>query len=474
MRIVRAPCSRQGAVTAGCTACARAVDIEHRARQDAARRRGKKRRRRRPPRADAKAQRVEQLRRTLAMRDVAASAQKELREERAASYSTDKVQRAVREFLPHALAWSRPGERVAHAGSRERLRLQRRLAALQRQMLAPSTWVKYAYAWVRARTWLYEQLREAGEPQTIQAISNDPRLVALFLVHLYDTKQSEAAICTAIAAINFCLRLHGFGSISDIADVITVRRAAALLLKKAPRPKVPLLADEMRTLMAAACEKGRSLEQRVAAAAAGLMFDLCLRYSDMARIRVKDVYVVKGGLMVAVAWRKNRQHCRPLWLPLNRTTKQGTHALLLQTLRERGFTVPDVGKITSPRGETTSAKLWPFMQRTSARGKRPYTFKLREVTRSSPEIDGKVVDNYTPFVRLFKQMIADDLDYGPELRAMFNTHSERKGADLHRFLNGMSQEVRMELGDWKTPGVEASYRACNYRRRMQMAAGFQL
>ena len=114
------------------------------------------------------------------------------------------------------------------------------------------------------------------------------------------------------------------------------------------------------------------------------------------------------------------------------------------------------------------------MKLTSARDQRPRTFKMYEVVRSSPVVDGKAVNNYKPFVCMFKQMVAQGLGYEQKPRGVFNTHSERKGADLHRFLQGMPKEVRMELGDWKTPSVEASYRACNYRRRMQMAAGFQL
>ena len=58
--------------------------------------------------------------------------------------------------------------------------------------------------------------------------------------------------------------------------------------------------------------------------------------------------------------------------------------------------------------------------------------------------------------------------------AEYGLQSMRSGGDTWLYEKGASQAVRMAVGDWKTPGVEASYRACNYRRRMQMAAGFQL
>lgn len=71
-------------------------------------------------------------------------------------------------------------------------------------------------------------------------------------------------------------------------------------------------------------------------------------------------------------------------------------------------------------------------------------------------------------------MVGDVMSYDADLKSMFAAHSARRGADFHRFINGMPLEMRMELGDWSSPSVEAAYRACDYRRMMEAAAGFQL
>ena len=51
--------------------------------------------------------------------------------------------------------------------------------------------------------------------------------------------------------------------------------------------------------------------------------------------------------------------------------------------------------------------------------------------------------------------------------------TDRRGANLPRFINNMPLDMRMALGGWRCLTVEAGYRACNARRRMQAVVGFQ-
>ena len=82
------------------------------------------------------------------------------------------------------------------------------------------------------------------------------------------------------------------------------------------------------------------LAKRVVALAAALMFDLCIRYDELARLKTDALFFVPNGVLVLVGIRKNKQAGTQCFLPISDTGPTGTVALLRSVLRQR-WVVPE-------------------------------------------------------------------------------------------------------------------------------------
>lgn len=416
----------------------------------------------------ARAARLQRISQTQDLQRAREMSQQDARNQRERAYQSAQVQRAYMDMAGHG------GDNIPPEFSKSSTLTTFLSDARLHQLkaLAPSTWLKYAQAWRKVRQWCFCRLAEIGRARTNKQLSEAPMVFMAYLSYLLASGAHEAAVALAIAATAKVMGLHGLPNITDFHGVSDLRKAAAREHAVAKTHKEGILDWEIRNMIEESRGPKATLVQRIAAACCGLMFDLCLRFSDMARLNVASIYMIRGGAMVSVAWRKNRQNCDPIWLPLNDTGKHGTLRILTDVLRERGFTVPTEGVVTTRTGTRATQLLWPHVKYDKAAG----TYDVYE--EEGVAISGAPANNrsgqYRTFLDLFRDGMKRTHGYHPRVLHCFATHSMRRGGDLHRFMKGMPADLRMELGDWKTPAVEAAYRACDFRRRMMAAEGAQI
>ena len=339
---------------------------------------------------------------------------------------------------------------------------------------APSTWLKLGYSFNRAMKWIAREMKLAGLKPTIGVLANHVHFVVAYLVELFNQRRSSGVINSAVAAINAAFTLRGYPTISENQEIAHVRTLAKRRNDRPSQPKEPMRPYQIRAIMRRARNMGRAgLAKRVVALAAALMFDLCIRYDELARLKTDALFFVPNGVLVLVGIRKNKQAGTQCFLPISDTGPTGTVALLRSVLLERGFSVPRVGRIQSERGK--ARMLWPMLAPGAARGS---TLVLEtSVPRLTGPNASAGVNGRAEFVRLLREdlrAVFGPCGFDKSLVKSFAAHSLRRGANLHRFINNMPLDMRMELGGWRCLTVEAGYRACNARRRMQAVVGFQI
>ena len=183
----------------------------------------------------------------------------------------------------------------------------------------------------------------------------------------------------------------------------------------------------------------------------------------MANTRVDKILWLRGGCLIPTAMRKTRQEAHAAWFPLaDKGTPTCTYRRLRNMLRERGYTVPIEGCIQAkgPR------YLWPKLK------KQEGTFAVIEVNKPCVRDSGS--DGYNNFRLGLKRAVKEVLRYPADIVEMFSTHSLRRGGDTARLLDGMPQDIRMILGDWRCPEVECGYAALSHAQKLAVAGRAQM
>ena len=345
--------------------------------------------------------------------------------------------------------------------------------------LAPSTWLNHAHYFQKALDWILPRMIQASLEPSVSSMQRNPHFVHAYIQSRVNEGASSAVVQNINAAINKAFSLRSYPPLRRAQAIATARTNAKRFNDKPTAAKEPIKAYQLRAVMNHWGSPDAPLCRQVVALAAALCFDLALRYDDMARISMTDINFGPNGAMICIGLRKSKQHAEAQWLPLIDNGPTGTLALLRRVLDARGFPTPSQGTVTIADPDHPKM-VWPILMPTSTGG-------LGVVETTHPRVGGPVpppargqkkpMNGRRQFTDCLRQALTAALGgmgFSKTQVKAFAAHSLRRGANLHRFIKGMPQELRMELAGWKTPSVEASYRICNFARRMQAVNDFQL
>ena len=354
---------------------------------------------------------------------------------------------------------------------------------------ADLTWVRYAPAWRRARVFLRRLMALDGKPWCVATLLEDPRYVTACSVWCYENTTSVSAIDTMTGAVRMAMRVNSIPVREDFLTAV-VRSVARRQRGKPVRKKTALTAREASLFLRKWGCKGAPLWKLMIAAAVGVGFSALLRFSDLAVVRIDAIYFMSGtargavpatesrtmgaprrpsplnagdgsvrGCAIFLPRRKNSQHGAGSWLPLADTGgEHSAYAVLLRLLARLGHGVPS--------GVDTRLDI------------RRYLFRdvglMTGHTHAGFRIEGVRGDGQFPMTRTayghylsrFRRGLEELCGYTKAQAKSFGLQSLRSGGDTHLFHNGVSKDVRMVVGEWATPSVEAGYVQARIRSKL--------
>ena len=346
------------------------------------------------------------------------------------------------------------------------------LDSMSRFEVAASTWDKYTTEWKRAWKWCCRQITGKQHP-TVRDLYVRPAVLYAYLTMVCTTSEGTGPLGRALNAITLAFRLHGLPSRRGDAQIQRLLKANKRINGVVKRKKAAISVQEVEEILRKWGTANNPLWKRCVAVAIGLMFRLMLRYNDLAQVMVGSVLFYGHGALVGIATRKNNQSSQPYWLPLTDTSSSvSVFKLLRQVLLARGFILPGRDGETIPL--TEARYFWPLIRAERSVCKRGQTKRKTVRETRWPLIEGMqgqgVHNGYITFSRLFKRAVKECLGYPDAVVAEYASHSMRRGGDTYLANSGLSKEIRMVLGCWKTPEVESGYRALSAAQRLALTA----
>ena len=335
--------------------------------------------------------------------------------------------------------------------SEEATRWAERMHEMKVQWLAPSTWESYAPIWRKLWRWCRPKLK-ARRAATVHGLHHHSDIFYSYFAMLYDSKPKKSTIPAALKVANFAFKLHGLASKAAEPSSKLMKLANGRTRSAPVKKKVPIQPQEIAIIASKWGAPTAARWQRNVVLAITLMFDLALRYNDLAQLRVDMLRFHGGVCKVGMAMAKNNQTAEASWLHVCDTGMPGcTFRRLRRELTDRGFAVPEHGKVQM----AWPLYVWPYLQRTEE------SFEVLETLQ--PRLKGLsavgTAAGYEQFRGLFKRALQECLGY-TDVDGMldaFSSHSMRRGANHHRMESGMPKEKRMRNGRWNSASAEAGY-----------------
>ena len=329
--------------------------------------------------------------------------------------------------------------------------------------MAPGVWRSYGRLWRRIWDACQPKLLQRQLAPTVQNLHAHSDILFGFVAGMFsDESVGEHTLSRSLTVANKAFELHNLPRLDRHPDAIALRGAAARFKSKPVVKKTAIAPQEVACIVGQWGAASAPAWRRTVALCCALMFDCVLRYDDMASLRVGCILWMPGGCLLGLTLTKTNQKAAPQWLPLaDAGTETCTYARLRRELRLRGFVVPrrsETGFIKTAR----PTYVWPSMR--SCGGGRWSTVETHR------PLKGEDSAGYRHFRDMFKGAMRECCRYPEDVLALFSTHSMRRGGNTFNFEKGLSKEVRMQLGRWKTPSVEAGYLALSTAYLLQCSA----
>ena len=344
--------------------------------------------------------------------------------------------------------------------------IQRGRAELVPLHRADLTWQKYAPAWKRASGFLRAAVEADGLEFTAATLRADRRYVTAAALWCFYTTTAATSVETMVGAIRMAMRVNDIPVEDDFMTSVTrsvARRQRAMPVRK----RVNFTFTEVRKIARKWGQKSATTARLMIACAIVIGFTLLLRYSDLTVVSIDGLFFTPEGIAVYIPRRKNRQAAGGSWLPLADTGREfGAVAILKRLLARLGHAVPDgfVGQMPTRR--------YLFRDIVPAGG-----YKFASVRRDMVSGDGRhpiARRAYSHYLTRIRESLRACCGYSKTEAMEFGTQSLRSGGDTHLFNNGVPQDVRMVLGQWKTPSVEEGYVRSMMSQRFELMAAIGL
>jgi hypothetical protein len=295
-----------------------------------------------------------------------------------------------------------------------------------------------------------------------------------YLTFLHGLASSKkTTVMHALKVANFAFKLHGLGSKAGKPEMELLRLVNKRKRATKPRKKTAIDPREVAAMMARWGNSGAPQWQRTVMLGVALMFDLTLRYNDLAQLRIDKLEFRAGRCLVGTAMAKSNQDAVPEWLVLaDKGTASCTFRRLVAELKQRGFVVPAQGFIRLKK----PLYVWPNLVRVRRAAAGPASYRLQETDR--PRLPGVLAagaaGGYEQFRRLFKAALQECLGYHDGVLGSFSSHSMRRGSNTFKFLLHVPKRQRMATGRWSSEQSEEGYCDPPDAVRASMAAASQL
>ena len=331
---------------------------------------------------------------------------------------------------------------------------------------ADLTWAKYAGPWKRAQVFLRSAVEADGRIYCAATLRADSRYVTAAALWCFYTTTAATSVETMVGAIRMAMRVNNIPIEDDF--MTSVVRSVARRQRAVPvRKRVNITFDEVTKIAKRYGSESASMAHLMIACAIVIGFTLLLRYSDLTVITIDVLYFSPEGVAVFIPRRKNRQEGGGSWLPLADTKRgHGAVAILRRLLAQMGHTVPDgfVGQIR--------VKRFLFRDIVPRGG-----YKFASVRHDEVTGDGRhpiARRAYGHYLTRFREALRVCCGYSRTEAMEFGTQSLRSGGDTHLFNNNIPQDIRMVIGQWRTPSVEEGYVRSMMSSRFEMMAAIGL
>ena len=324
---------------------------------------------------------------------------------------------------------------------------------------AAGTWRRYHSAWKnKAKPWLMAMVEASGFAWHVQTLRDDPRFFAAAARWVYETNASITGVESAVLAMRMAMRVSGI-PIKDDFVIGIIREVTRRERTKAKRKKAGVTFEMVVAFNVKWGDARAPLWQRSVAVMAGIGFVALGRFSDTVLVHTQFIYWCPEGCILVIMRRKTNQYCVPTFWPVAETglrDAKGRPVSLVSRLRRLVFDLT---------GAAPPTEGWPdagvgrhgFLLRDirPASGSRFPAHIRYHLSRSCERPLGR--RGYRHYLTRFRGGLRACCGMTEAQAKEYGLQSMRSGGDTWLFSKGASQAVRMAIGDWKTPEVEAGY-----------------
>ena len=331
---------------------------------------------------------------------------------------------------------------------------------------ADLTWAKYAPSWKRARAFIRAAVEADGRVFCAATLRSDQRYVTAAALWCFYTTTAATSVETMVGAIRMAMRVNSIPIADDFMTSVVrsvCRRQRALPVRK----RVNITFDEVSKIAKKWGGDNAPTPHLMIAAAMVVGFTLLLRYSDLTVISIDGLFFAPEGIAVYIPCRKNRQAAGGSWLPLADTKRNhGAVAIVKRLLARLGIFVPD-----GFRGQL-NVRAFLFRDIVPTSGHKFASVRHDRVVGEGRFPLGRKA--YGHYLTRFREAIRCCCGYTRTQAMEFGTQSLRSGGNTHLFNNKVPQDIRMVLGQWRTPSVEEGYVRSMLSSRFEMMAAIGL
>ena len=334
---------------------------------------------------------------------------------------------------------------------------------LEAKDMADGTTLQYAAKWKEIKSWLRDAAHENGRPFTVD-ILKDPRfLSAAALDWYFDVEPTPAMVKKFFGALKKALQINGVPD-TELRAFTLVRRAAKKQRSRARRKSEPFAADDIARLLAHAKwgAKSAAMPARMITMCMGLSFALMLRWDDCAYIHLHGILFTAKGLLIAITKRKQRQSGVHFYVPLPDTGPRS----LAQALR--AFIADLTGETPPLDGWMSSAATDKYLFRDIGHVGAPSHYgKRRDVFKSDGRFRMWASDAYRT---RYREAMRHGLGLTQYAAGRFGLQSGRSGGCTHFANLGLSEDIRMWLGQWTSVRTQRGYMRTRIDQRFELVA----
>ena len=323
---------------------------------------------------------------------------------------------------------------------------------------AAGTWRRYHGAWMRVRPWLERMVKASGLEWHVSTLRDDPRFFTAAARWVYERSPAITAVESAVLAMRMAMRVSGIPVGDDFVTGI-IREVTRRERKKSVRKKQGVTFRLVALVNVKWGDVGAPLWRRSVAIMVAIGFVALGRFSDTVLVHTRFIYWCPEGCVLIVMRRKTNQHCVPTLWPVAETGRvdaAGRPVSLVARLRRLVLDLtdarPPVEGWPDPKVGRHGFLLRDISPISGAR--HPGRIRYALSRRCERPLGRR---GYRHYLDRFRDGLRECCGMSKPQAAEYGLQSMRSGGDTWLYEKGASQAVRMAVGDWKTPGVEAGY-----------------